>query len=164
MRPSDRKYTVPLKVLRKSGELMRDFDRIVHDVGEFAVRVGDSMRSNPKEASRFIRELVESTNVLFRKWTLEILYLLALTYTLRFSQLKDHLTGISSRTLSSKLGELEHLGLVQRDVFAGRPLRVDYSLTEDGRTVARLSVPLVLFLNLKLGLKLEPEPPAEARR
>lgn len=163
MTPSARKYTVPPKVLRRSGELMAEFDRVVRDVGAFAVRVGDTMRSQPKEASRFIRELVESSNVLFHKWNLEILYLLALTYTMRFSQLKDHLAGISSRTLSLKLAELERLGLVHREVFSGRPLRVEYSLTDDGRTAARLSVPLVLFLNLKLGLKLEPEADAESR-
>lgn len=151
-----RKYTIPPKLVGMSKQVMGEFESVVAKIGDFAVHVGDSMRNNPQEASRFIRECVESTAVLFQKWNLEIMYLLALKQPLRFSQLKDTLTGISSRTLSLKLRDLEEMGLVHRHVFEGRPLRVEYSLTGDGRTLARLSVPMVMFLNLRLGLKLEP--------
>jgi DNA-binding HxlR family transcriptional regulator len=140
-----------------SQQVMEEFERVVKETAQFSVHVGDSMRNNPKEASRFIRECVGSTTILFQKWNLEILYLLGLVPKMRFSELKATLTGISSRTLSLKLSELEEHRLLNRAVFAERPLRVEYSLTEDGRTLARLTVPMVMFLNLRLGLKLPVE-------
>jgi DNA-binding HxlR family transcriptional regulator len=154
MPPSIPQYTIPPKLLGMSQQVMEEFERVVKENANFSIHVGDSMRNNPKEASRFIRECVRSTVVLFQKWNLEILYLLGLVAKMRFSELKNTLTGISSRTLSLKLSELEEYGLLNRKVFAERPLRVEYSLTDDGRTLARLSVPMVMFLNLKLGLKL----------
>lgn len=157
MNPGSAKYSVPLKLIGMSKPLMTEFETLVVQIGAFAVKVGDSMRNNPKEASRFIRECVDSTPVLFQKWNLEILYLLALKQPLRFSELKNTLTGISSRTLSLKLTALDEQGLVSRKVFEGRPLRVEYSLTDDGRTLARLSVPMVMFVNLRLGLTLDEE-------
>lgn len=150
------KYTVPAKVRLVSRSLTAEFEKIVRDVGEFSVHVGDTMRQNPTEAARFIRQCVAATPLLFQKWNLEILYLLGLVPTMRFSQLKAMLTGISSRTLSLKLAYLEEQGLLDRTVQNERPLRVDYSLRDDGRTVARLSVPLVMYLNLRLGLTLAP--------
>jgi DNA-binding HxlR family transcriptional regulator len=151
------KYTLPPRLPGASAQLIREFERVVRDISDFSQHVGDSMRNTPKEASRFVQECVVSTAILFQKWNLEILYLLALQHTLRFSELKNALTGISSRTLSLKLDELERQGLLNRAVQATKPLRVDYSLTDDGRTMARLTVPLVVFLNLQAGLSLEPD-------
>jgi len=149
------KYTVPAKVRLMSRPLTAEFERVVREVGEFSVHVGDTMRQNPADAARFIKQCVEATPLLFQKWNLEILYLLGLSPTLRFSKLKEMLAGISSRTLSLKLADLEEKGLLSRTVHNERPLRVDYSLTSDGRTAARLSVPLVMYLNLRLGMNLD---------
>lgn len=59
--------------------------------------------------------------------------------TLRFGELKRTLEGISPKVLSSTLKRLEDAGLLRREAFAEVPLRVDYSLTELGRSA---SVPL----------------------
>lgn len=158
--PGAAKFTLPPVPPRLAGmgkQLLAEFEGVVQKTTEFSVHVGDSMRTNPKEASKFIQAAVEATAVLFQKWNLEILYLLALSQKMRFSQLKDVLSGISSRTLSLKLGELEDQGLLNRVVFPGRPLRVEYSLTENGRTLARLTVPMVTFVNLLHGMKLGPD-------
>lgn len=155
--PGAPKFTLPPVPPRLAGmgkQLLAEFEDVVRRTGEFSIHVGDSMRANPKEASKFIQAAVEATVVLFQKWNLEILYLLALAQKMRFSQLKEILSGISSRTLSLKLGELEEQGLVNREVFPGRPLRVEYSLTDNGRTLARLTVPMVTFVNLLHGMKL----------
>lgn len=52
---------------------------------------------------------------------------------LRFGELGRAVPGLSDRLLSQRLRELEEEGLVERDVEAGTPVRVTYSLTEKGR-------------------------------
>jgi DNA-binding HxlR family transcriptional regulator len=51
---------------------------------------------------------------------------------LRFGELARAVPGLSDRLLSQRLRELEGKGLVQRDVEAGSPVRVTYSLTDAG--------------------------------
>jgi DNA-binding HxlR family transcriptional regulator len=51
---------------------------------------------------------------------------------LRFGELARAVPGLSDRLLSQRLRELEEEGLVRRDVEAGSPVRVTYSLTEAG--------------------------------
>jgi len=51
---------------------------------------------------------------------------------LRFGELVKAVPGLSDRLLSRRLRELEDEGLVGREVEAGSPVRVTYSLTEAG--------------------------------
>ena len=51
---------------------------------------------------------------------------------MRFGELVKAIPGLSDRLLSQRLRELEEEGLVQREVEAGTPVRVTYSLTEVG--------------------------------
>lgn len=50
----------------------------------------------------------------------------------RFAELSRAVPGLSDRLLSQRLRELEEEGLVEREVVAGAPVRVTYSLTEKG--------------------------------
>jgi DNA-binding HxlR family transcriptional regulator len=51
---------------------------------------------------------------------------------LRFGELARAVPGLSDRLLSQRLRELEEAGVVERQVEAGTPTRVSYSLTEKG--------------------------------
>src|SRR5512142_1099030 len=76
-------------------------------------------------------------NVLDRiadRWSLLVLLHLE-TGTLRFSDLRRAVGDISQRMLSQTLRRLEEDGLVSREVFPTVPPRVDYSLTELGRSL-----------------------------
>ena len=78
---------------------------------------------------------VERTlSVINGKWTLLILRDL-LDGTKRFGELRRSLEGISPRTLSQRLRELEGQGIVSRVVYAEVPPRVEYSLTEKGNSL-----------------------------
>lgn len=69
------------------------------------------------------------------KWKGVILYHLMRDGTLRFNELRRRLTGITQRMLTRQLRELEEDGLVRRTVFAEVPLRVEYDLTDVGRSL-----------------------------
>ena len=68
------------------------------------------------------------------KWKLLIICKLRLG-TLRFNELMRALQGVTQRVLTHQLRELEDDGLVSRKVYAEVPPRVEYSLTELGRTL-----------------------------
>jgi DNA-binding HxlR family transcriptional regulator len=68
------------------------------------------------------------------KW--KVLIICKLTKgTLRFNELRRELKGVTQRVLTHQLRELEADGLVTRRVYAEVPPRVEYSLTELGRTL-----------------------------
>src|SRR5260370_42681296 len=54
----------------------------------------------------------------------------------RFGELERSLTGISPRTLSQRLGDLEHSGIVTKQTFHEAPPRTEYTLTQKGRDLA----------------------------
>ena len=68
------------------------------------------------------------------KWKSLILWHLNFN-TLRFSQLQRRLAKVTQKMLTQQLRELEAAGLVHREVYAEVPPRVEYSLTELGRSV-----------------------------
>jgi DNA-binding HxlR family transcriptional regulator len=68
------------------------------------------------------------------KWSLLILGMLD-DAPLRFTVLRDSIPGISHRMLALTLRNLERDGLVSRTVFAAVPPRVEYDVTDLGRTI-----------------------------
>jgi DNA-binding HxlR family transcriptional regulator len=71
-----------------------------------------------------------------KKWLHQILKILTVSEVGRYSNLKDRLKGISSKTLSARLRELEEEGIVNRTVIPKRPPRVEYSLTQKGKELS----------------------------
>jgi len=69
------------------------------------------------------------------KWTVLVVALLE-DGPLRFTQLRDGIGGVAPKVLTETLRSLERDGLVTRTVFAQVPPRVDYELTEAGRSLA----------------------------
>lgn len=81
---------------------------------------------------------VERTvNIIGGKWTLLILRDL-FEGTKRFGELRASLTGISPKTLTDKLRELEGAEVIRRTIYPEVPPRVEYSLTERGRSMQNI--------------------------
>jgi DNA-binding HxlR family transcriptional regulator len=68
------------------------------------------------------------------KWKTVVLWYL-INRTLRFSELKKQIPDITEKMLSIQLKNLEEDGLIRRKVYAEVPLRVEYSLTDLGKTL-----------------------------
>lgn len=68
------------------------------------------------------------------KWKTMTIALL-MTEPLRFNELQRRLKGVTHRVLSMQLSDLEETGLVSRRVIPDNPPKVEYSLTELGRSL-----------------------------
>ena len=69
------------------------------------------------------------------KYKMFILYALMEFGVIRFNELKRYIDGISYKTLSATLKELEADGLVHREEYPQIPPKVEYSLTQRGKSL-----------------------------
>ena len=80
-------------------------------------------------------------NVLSRagdKWSMLVLFTLENNDSQRFKELQRNIPDISQKMLTATLKMLEGDGLIHREVFPEIPPRVEYSLTEKGKSLLPL--------------------------
>lgn len=80
-------------------------------------------------------------NVLSRvgdKWSMLVLFTLENKDCQRFKELQRNIPDISQKMLTATLKMLEGDGLIHREVFPEIPPRVEYSLTEKGKSLLPL--------------------------
>lgn len=80
-------------------------------------------------------------NVLSRvgdKWSMLILFTLENHPTIRFKELQRNIPDISQKMLTATLKVLEADGFISREVFPEVPPRVEYALTEKGKSLLPL--------------------------
>jgi DNA-binding HxlR family transcriptional regulator len=75
------------------------------------------------------------------KWTIYVVRLLS-DGPMRFNEIRRAVGSISQRMLTLTLRGLERDGLVTRTVYPTIPPRVDYELTDLGRTLISILVPI----------------------
>lgn len=98
-----------------------------------------------KEKSDLITEICPIRNVVSRfgdKWSLLVLLVIDRGGVIRFNELGRMIPDISTRVLSTTLKTLEADGLIDRKVYAQVPPKVEYSLTETGKSL----IPLLMKL------------------
>lgn len=83
-------------------------------------------------------------DVLFSRWTTPILWQLNEHGRQRFSELERRVGTITSKVMTQRLRQLERDGLVVRTYHAEMPPRVEYEITELGRSLA----PVFAALNI----------------
>lgn len=76
--------------------------------------------------------VAEALSIVGNKWTALIVMELS-SGCMRFSTLEKKLAGISPRTLSQRLDELEQKMIITKKCFAEVPPRVEYTLTNKGK-------------------------------
>jgi DNA-binding HxlR family transcriptional regulator len=82
-------------------------------------------------------------DIIGKKWSLLVINALRNQGKLRFNDLMKQLGGISPKTLSDTLKELQVEKLIKREPFAEIPPRVEYSLSRDGMELGNAIIPLI---------------------
>jgi DNA-binding HxlR family transcriptional regulator len=119
-------------------------DQTLRGVEDTLNQILQKQEITPKELKEDLKDIEESFNFIFQKWSLEILYTLLLKNMAGFGDIKKILE-VNSRTLSDKLKMLAKHGYITRKVVVGPPLRVEYSLTRKGKDIVLLALPLLYY-------------------
>jgi DNA-binding HxlR family transcriptional regulator len=75
----------------------------------------------------------KAISLLSQRWSALVIYQL-LSGSQRFTEIQSAI-GISGKVLSDRLKDLEHQGVVKREVIPETPVIIEYSLTEKGRSL-----------------------------
>ncbi len=89
------------------------------------------LRGDPYQAGCPTRRILDRIG---DRWTVLIVSVLG-DGDARFSELRRRIDGVSQKMLTQTLRGLERDGLVRRTVYPEVPVRVEYALTEAGRTL-----------------------------
>ncbi|NHJ32071.1 MAG: helix-turn-helix transcriptional regulator [Asgard group archaeon] len=88
-------------------------------------------------------------DVLSKKWTLLIIVVIGNHKSIRFNKIMDQFEGINPKTLSDRLKELEKANLIVRKAYPDVPVRVEYSLSKDGKELIEAIIPLMEWATKK---------------
>ncbi|WSQ07093.1 helix-turn-helix transcriptional regulator [Streptomyces sp. NBC_01231] len=92
---------------------------------------GSADEADLRRADSLAREIFSDVA---NKWALLIIEALG-DRTLRFSELRNEIDGVSHKMLTQNLRMMERYGLLERTVHPTVPPRVEYTLTEPGRAL-----------------------------
>jgi DNA-binding HxlR family transcriptional regulator len=82
-------------------------------------------------------------DIIFSRWTTPIMWHLNARGRQRFNDLRDLVEGITAKVLTQRLRQLERDGLVLRTMHTEIPPRVEYEITDLGRSLAPVFASLV---------------------
>lgn len=99
------------------------------------------------DAVSLMSETAKLRKIITKRGTLEILIpLCCTTRPVRHKQFKDTLKGMSSRTLATRLKELEKSGVLERLSYNEIPPRVEYRLTSKGQELVESMISLLQWM------------------
>jgi DNA-binding HxlR family transcriptional regulator len=97
----------------------------------------------PDEPTRCYCPLDGVLDLLSRKYAIHVVCAVGALQPARYGDIEAAFGGVSSSTLSARLGELTEAGLLAREQHDTIPPQVEYSLTADGETLCGLLEPLL---------------------
>jgi len=118
--------------------------QVLRGIDETFAAIIEKQNITPEDLTAELESLEDVFNLIFQKWSLEILYTVMLRKAIGCSEVKKTL-GVNSRTLSDKLKMLQTHGYLNRTVTEGPPLRVEYTLTTKGKDTVLLALPLLYY-------------------
>ena len=86
------------------------------------------------ECKGSLNSIADALYVIGGKWKLRIIVALK-SGNKRFNELQRVIEGISAKVLSAELKDLELNGFVRRNIFTGKPVIVEYELTDYSETL-----------------------------
>ncbi|HEV8109608.1 MAG TPA: helix-turn-helix domain-containing protein [Burkholderiales bacterium] len=79
--------------------------------------------------------VARTLDMIGERWTILLLRDFFLHGARRYQDLQESLTGLAPNTLSARLKTLEGHGLIERKLYSEHPPRLEYQLTERGRSL-----------------------------
>ena len=96
----------------------------------------DSMKSCP----------IDNTfKIIGKKFTVHILRNMTQLDQRRFNEFLDSIEGINPKTLSARLREMEKNGIIERSVFPGTPVKIEYTITKKGKALKPILEQMAAF-------------------
>lgn len=106
------------------------------------------------DAASLMSETAKLRRIITKRGTLEILIpLCCTTEPVRYKQFRNTIKGISSKTLASRLKELEKGGVLERKAYSEIPPRVEYKLTPKGQELVESVINLLQWMRKWSGAK-----------
>lgn len=106
-------------------------------------RIKDFCETLTEDEDALAREVVSRVSDKWSLWTMSVIA--EFGQPMRFSRIMDQVEGISQKSLTKTLRELERNGLITRKVFAEVPPRVEYTITAFGCDMLDNVAPLWLW-------------------
>jgi DNA-binding HxlR family transcriptional regulator len=78
--------------------------------------------------------VARALDIIGERWTILLLRDLFLQGPRRFQDFQESLAGVAPNTLSARLKTMEEHGLIARRVYSDHPPRLEYHLTEKGKS------------------------------
>lgn len=95
--------------------------------------MSENKHSQPLQLEK-CRSMCKLQSVISGKWKILIIWYISFYKMQRFNELRRRLDGITQATLTKQLRELEEDGFIERTVYAEVPPRVEYTMTELGKS------------------------------
>jgi len=73
--------------------------------------------------------------IIGKKFTIHIMRNMTQLGQTRFNQFLDSIEGINPKTLSVRLREMERNGLIERSVYPGTPVKIEYFVSKKGKAL-----------------------------
>ncbi|MFW9938338.1 MAG: winged helix-turn-helix transcriptional regulator [Candidatus Thorarchaeota archaeon] len=140
----------------KIDDLIKEFSTIWKEMDEQIPLMREAvMKGLEKDFETFVHDdahiqkelmfLNDALNFLQKKWTMDLIYIIRIKGNPFFNDIRRALPNINSRTLTTRLKEFEVNHIVTRTVSNTQPIRVSYELTNLGKGVYELLIPLLIF-------------------
>src|SRR5919205_287646 len=114
---------------------------------ELPIYKGSGCNFEGYNPSSLMDETAKLRNLITKRGTLEILIpLCCSTEPVRYKKFRETLKGISSKTLSYRLQELEKGGILERHSYNEIPPRVEYNLTAKGQELVESVINLLQWM------------------
>src|SRR5215813_12855099 len=86
--------------------------------------------------------VARTLDVIGERWSILLLRDLFLQGPRRFQDFQESLTGVAPNTLSARLKTLEAQGIIVRRLYSEHPPRLEYHLTEKGKSLGPVLIAL----------------------